>query len=297
MLECRPLPQRQSARPQPQAETHQHDEQQQRHHVQQHLETPCGRFDGGPAVGEQRADLLQRRRARDRHQCLQGLVDDRQQVTQQTGMGEQRLGGIGIRPGRGRARRKLLDPLLQRHDGIRRAIEREMEGGRRQRAGRGHQLRILGAEYAAGAREADIRQRVLQQRIAALEALGQLLLLRHRRGEAVDGLRIEAFRKRTGAETLDCVLHRLHRLGERIVVAQQTGTRLQDIAVERGLREGEVVERLERNRIRRGIAVDRAQEQPREQRKQQQRPDRSRPQPHGTAVPAAAAPAAIGRPR
>ena len=107
MLECRPPSQREGARPQPQAETHEHDEQQQRDQVQQQPEALRRRFDRGPAVGEQRTDLLERLRARHGDEGLQRFVDGRQQVMQQTGMREQRLRGFGVRPGSGRLRRKL----------------------------------------------------------------------------------------------------------------------------------------------------------------------------------------------
>ena len=42
-----------------------------------------------------------------------------QEIMQQTGMREQRLCCLGVRSDRGRLRRKPVDPLLQRLDGIR----------------------------------------------------------------------------------------------------------------------------------------------------------------------------------
>ena len=46
-------------------------------------------------------------------------------------------------------------------------------------------MRVLSAERGTCAQQADVRQRVLQERVAALEALRQFLLLGDRRGQAV----------------------------------------------------------------------------------------------------------------
>ena len=97
-----------------------------------------------------------------------------------------------------------------------------------------------------------------------------------------------------GTEPGDRVLHRLHGLDERVVVAKQAGARLQDVAVERGLGKREIVKGLERHRIGWCVRVDSAQQQPGEQREQQKHPEGTRQEPHGSAVAARGA-AVAGR--
>ena len=161
-----------------------------------------------------------------------------------------------------------------------------MEDRRRHCAGRGCELRVLGAERRARAQQANIRQRILQERVAALEALRQFLLLCDRRSHAIDRPGIEALRLRVGTKPGDRVLDRLYGLDEGVVVAKQAGARLQDVAMERGLGEREIVKGLERHRIGWCVRVNSAQQQPSEQREQQENPERTRQEPHGIAVAA-----------
>ena len=84
----------------------------------------------------------------------------------------------------------------------------------------------------------------------------------------------------------DRVLHRLYSFAEGVVVAKQAGTRLHDVAAERGLGEREFVEGLERHRIGWCVGVDSSQQQPGEQREQQKYPEGSRQEPHGSALAA-----------
>ncbi len=100
MLECRPLSQRKGAGTQPQAETHEHDEQQQRDQVQQQPKSLRRRLDGGLAVGELCTHLFERLPARHGDEGLQRFVDRGQELMQQAGMREQRLCGLGVRSGR-----------------------------------------------------------------------------------------------------------------------------------------------------------------------------------------------------
>ena len=119
MLECRPLSQRKGAGTQPQAETHEHDEQQQRDQVQKQPKSLRRRFDGGLAVEELCAHLFERLPARRGDEGLERFVDRGQEIMQQAGMREQRLCCLGVRSDRGRLRRKPVDPFLQRLDGVR----------------------------------------------------------------------------------------------------------------------------------------------------------------------------------
>jgi len=82
-------------------------------------------------------------------------------------------------------RRKLVDPFLERLDSVRRCVAPEIEERRRQCAGCGCELRVLSAERGTCAQQANVSQRILQKRVAALEALRQFLLPGDRRGQAV----------------------------------------------------------------------------------------------------------------
>src|SRR6202008_1332287 len=114
------------------------------------------------------------------------------------------------------------------------------------------------------AQQANVRQRILQERVAALESLRQFLLLGDRRSQAIDRLDIEPLRLSVGTEPGPRVLHRLYRFGQGVVVAKQAGARLQDVAMERGLGKREIVKGLKRLRIVWRVRVDSAQQQPSE---------------------------------
>ena len=66
----------------------------------------------------------------------------------------------------------ILDGLL----GLRRGIERELQNRRRQRADGLCEQRIPFDEVRIRAQETDVRQRVAQERVVALETLGQFVL-------------------------------------------------------------------------------------------------------------------------
>ena len=143
---------------------------------------------------------------------------------------------------------------------------------------------VLGAERRACAQQADIGQRILQERVGALEAFRQFLLLGDVRSETVGRSRVEALGLCVGTKPRDRVLHRHHDFDEGVVVAKQAGARLQDITVEGGLGEREIVKGPERQRIGWCVRVDSAQQQPGEQREQQEHPEGTRPESHGSAV-------------
>ncbi len=126
----------------------------------------------------------------------------------------------------------------------------------------------------------------MQERVAALEAFRQFLLLGDGRGQAVGRPDIEALGLRVETQPADRVLPRLHGLDEAVVIAKQAGARLQDVAMERGLGKREIVKGPERHRIGWRIRVDSAQQQPGEQREQQKHPEDTRQEPHGNAVAA-----------
>ena len=147
-------------------------------------------------------------------------------------------------------------------------------------------MRVLSAERGTCAQQANVRQRILQERVAALEALRQFLLLGDRHGQAVGRPDIEALGLRVGTQPADRVLHRLHSLDEGVVVAKQAGARLQDVAMEGSLGKREIVKGPERHRIGWCVRVDSAQQQPGQQREQQKHPEGTRQEPHGSALAA-----------
>ena len=147
-------------------------------------------------------------------------------------------------------------------------------------------MRVLSAERGTCTQQANVRQRILQEGVAALEALRQFLLLGDRRGQAVGRPDIEALGMRVGTQPSDRVLHRLHGLDERVVVAKQAGARLQNVAMEGSFGEREIVKGPERHRIGWFVRVDSTQQQPRQQREQQKHPESTRRDPHGSAVAA-----------
>ena len=103
----------------------------------------------------------------------------------------------------------------------------------------------MGKERRARTEKANIGKRILQQCVAGLETLQQLLLLDSRSRKLVERFRVvEALGPRVGAEPDNRVLHRLRGSGETIVVTKQTSARLKHVAVERGLGKRIIVERL-----------------------------------------------------
>ena len=147
-------------------------------------------------------------------------------------------------------------------------------------------MRVLSAERGTCAQQANVRQRILQERVAALEALRQFLLLGDRRGQAVGWPDIEALSLRVETQPADRVLHRLHSLDEGVVVAKQAGARLQDVPMERSLGKREIVKGPQRHRIGWFVRVDSTQQQPGQQREQQKHPEGTRQESHGGAVAA-----------
>ena len=107
-------------------------------------------------------------------------------------MREQRPCRFRVRPDGGRLRRKPVDPFLERLDGVRRCVARQIEDRCCQCTGRRCELRVLSGERRTRAQQANVRQRILQERVAALESLRQFLLLGHRRSQTVDRPAIEA---------------------------------------------------------------------------------------------------------
>src|SRR5262249_23539835 len=123
----------------------------------------------------------------------------------------------------------------------------------------------------------------------------QLLTLRDGRGQTVDRPGVEALCLGEGTKPGDRVLHRLHVVDERIIVTQEAGTCLQEVAVEGGLGEREVVKGVLRLRLGWCVGVGSPQQQPREQRDQEEPPYGTcgtRPESHGGAVAARREPVA-----
>ena len=109
------------------------------------------------------------------------------------------------------------------HRDPRRPADAPADDRRRQCAGCRCQLGIPGAERRICAQEAYIGHRIPQQGVAALEALGQLVLLRHRLGQAVSRSDVEAVRLCVGPKPGDRILHRLHGFAEAIPASPTEG--------------------------------------------------------------------------
>src|SRR5271170_7839349 len=82
---------------------------------------------------------------------------------------------------------ELKKTILNRLLGARRGIERELENARSQRP----EPRILSAESRTYAQLADVGERIAQERIGALEALGQFLFNFDCGGQAIDWPRVQ----------------------------------------------------------------------------------------------------------
>ena len=102
----------------------------------------------------------------------------------------------------------------------------------------------MSTERGTCAQQANVRQRILQERVASLEPLRQFLLLGDRRRQAVGRPDIEALGLRVGTQPANRVLHRLHSLDEAVVVAKQPGARLQDVAMEGSLGKREIMPKV-----------------------------------------------------
>jgi hypothetical protein len=144
-----------------------------------------------------------------------------------------------------------------------------MENGGCQRSGCRLLQYVFRAEHRTAAQQVDISPRILHERIAAFEALGQFFLPCNRCGQTVDQLGAELLRLRMRAEPGHRIFHRLRGGTERIVVAEQAGPRLQHVAMQRRLGQREIIEGSQRRRIGWRVGVDAAQQQPGEQREQQ----------------------------
>jgi hypothetical protein len=205
-LECGAPSESKGTGAQPQAEIHQRHKQQQRNEIQHQPEAlrRCG--DGRLVKGEQGTDLFAGLPARHGDQGLQRFVDRGQEALQQAGMREEGAGVVRIGPGVGRKRCKAFDPVLERLFGVRGYVARQVEDRCCQRAGRGCELRIARVERRACAQQADIGQRILQERVVRLEPLRQFLLLDNRCGQPLGRPRVEAFCLRVGAQPGDRVL-------------------------------------------------------------------------------------------
>ena len=108
-------------------------------------------------------------------------------------MREQCLRRFRLRSAGWRLGRKPVGLFLDRRDRFRRGVARQMEDCRGESPGGGCELAMLGAEAGIRAQQADIGERVLQQRIVALEALRQFLFLCRRRGQAIGRTGVEPF--------------------------------------------------------------------------------------------------------
>ncbi len=119
-----------------------------------------------------------------------------------------------------------------------------------------------------GTKPHKIRQRIVQQRVLALEALDKLLLpvegsgkpIDRRRGVGVDGGGL--------AQPVERIAQRIDFVDQRIVIAQSTRARREDVAVKRVLQHGEMIDLGKRTVEHLGFRIDRAQRQPGQQQDQ-----------------------------
>ena len=199
-------------------------------------------------------------------------------------MRDERLSALPVGPADWSQLRQLDNAILDSLAGLRRGIERELQNRRRQRADGHCEQGNPFDEVRIRAQQTDVSQRVAQERVVALEALGQFLLLRGRGGETVERRGVQAFFQRFRPEPSDCRNDLRHGGVDRIVVLEQAGPGQKHIAVQRGLGEGKIVEGLERRRILGRAGRDPAQQRPGQQREQQTRCSRAGQQSHWAAA-------------
>jgi hypothetical protein len=148
-------------------------------------------------------------------------------------------------------------------------------------------------------RMVEVVERVPQQRIARFERLDQAFLLAHRSRQLLDlagdaGAVYRPVAVPQRSQGADGSPQPSHGLDQRIVVAQQAGTRPQQVALKRGVVEKQGAQRFQRPLVNRGVGRRAAHQQIGEQ--DQQPGNRRQHSAEGSHGPALSAPLANGRP-
>ena len=127
-----------------------------------------------------------------------------------------RLGVAGWRP----ERCELVQPFLHGKCGCRRRVEREVQHGGGERAGGRDQRPTTVGCGEPGAEQSEICERVLQQRVLALEFLDQFFLPIHQRRETIDRRLLFGIRGRGFPQPVKCIVERAYLAHQGVVVAQ-----------------------------------------------------------------------------
>ncbi|HEY2539600.1 MAG TPA: hypothetical protein VGI28_08925 [Stellaceae bacterium] len=116
-----------------------------------------------------------------------------------------------------------------------------------------------------GAKQWEIREGVLQQRIRAFELLGEFLLPGGFGCQSIDGRGLCRILRHIITRSAERFTQRVYLLHQRIIVAQHPGPRAEDIALQRIFHHRKAVQRLERAVIPFRVGIDGAKRQPAEQ--------------------------------
>ncbi len=127
-----------------------------------------------------------------------------------------RLGVAGWEP----ERRELVQPFLYGKCCSRRGVEGEVQHGGGERAGGRDQRLITVGCGEPGAEQPEIGERVLQQRVLALELLDQFFLPIHQRRQTIDRRLLLGIRGRGFPQPVKCIVERAHLAYQRVVVTQ-----------------------------------------------------------------------------
>ena len=267
MLEFRAPLQRHCTRPQPKAEMDQNAKQKERRHIEQKpiLAGRCPR--GQLSCHDQGANGLLLTVGRHGEQGLQHGIGGGEKVVQHSAMrqqGSDRFGVAGWEP----ERRELVQPFLHGKCGCRRRVESEVQHGGGERAGGRDQGTTTVGCGEPGAEQPEIGERVLQQRVLALELLDQFFLPIHQRRETIDRRLLLGIRGRGFPQPVKCIVERAYLAHQRVVMTQQACACGQHVPMQRILDHGKIVKRpklaIEQGRIQ----IQSAQQQPRQQKQQ-----------------------------
>lgn len=126
------------------------------------------------------------------------------------------------------------------------------------------------------------RQRIVQQRVLALEVLDQFLLPVDRCGKPADRRRLRVDRRRV-AHAIERIMERVDRADQWIVIAQCADAGREDVAIQRAFQHGEAVDLRQGTIEKLRLGIDRAQRQPAQQQDQAGDNRRGRGNSHGAA--------------
>jgi hypothetical protein len=113
-----------------------------------------------------------------------------------------------------------------------------------------------------GAEQSEISERVLQQRVVALELFGQLLLPGGGGRKSIDRRCLLCISLGIVAQSTERITQGIDLSHQWIIVAQHANPRAEDVPVQRNLHHRETVERFERAIVPFLLRIDRAERQP-----------------------------------